>query len=89
MVTDFDCWHPDHDEVTVEKIIKTLQENSENAKSLVVELTRQRAKSQSKLSCPCQFALDNAIITNPKNWDKDKVEACSAVAGRILKTTDK
>ena len=88
MVTDFDCWHPDHDEVTVEKIIETLQQNSENAKSLIIELTRQRAKSQSKLSCSCQFALDNAIITNPKNWDKNKIEACSAVASRILKTNN-
>ncbi len=86
MVTDFDCWHPEHDEVTVEKIIKTLQENSENAKNLIIELTKLREKSQSELSCPCQFALDNAIITHPKNWDKSKVEACSAVAGRILKT---
>jgi 5'-methylthioadenosine phosphorylase len=89
MVTDFDCWHPEHDEVTVEKIIKTLQENSENAKNLIIELTKLREKSQSELSCPCQFALDNAIITNPKNWDKSKVEACSAVAGRILKTISK
>ena len=89
MVTDFDCWHPEHDEVTVEKIIKTLQENSENAKNLIIELTKLREKSQSELSCPCQFALDNAIITNPKNWDESKVEACSAVAGRILKTISK
>ena len=89
MVTDFDCWHPEHDEVTVEKIIKTLRENSENAKNLIIELTKLREKSQSEPSCPCQFALDNAIITNPKNWDESKVEACSAVAGRILKTINK
>lgn len=86
MVTDFDCWHPEHDEVTVEKIIKTLQENSENAKSLIIEFTKLRTKLDSNISCACQFALDNAIITKPKNWDMDRVKACSAVASRILKT---
>ncbi len=89
MVTDFDCWHPDHDEVTVETIIKTLRGNSENAKNLIIELTKLRAKLNPNLSCPCQFALDNAIITDPKNWDKNRVEACSAVAGRILKTDNR
>ena len=58
--------------VTVEKIIKTLQENSENAKSLIIEFTKLRTKLDSNISCTCQFALDNAVITNPKNWDIDK-----------------
>ena len=88
MVTDFDCWHPEHDEVTVEKIIKTLKDNSANAKNLIIELTKTRTKIGSNVSCSCQFALDNAIITNPKYWDKNKVEACSAVAGRILKNNN-
>ena len=88
MVTDFDCWHPDHDEVTVEKIIKTLKENSENAKNLIIELMKLRSKFNSNPSCPCQFALDNAIITDPKQWDKNRINACSAIAGRILKTNN-
>ena len=66
--------------------LKTLQENSENAKSLIIEFTKLRTKLDSNISCACQFALDNAVITNPKNWDMDRVKACSAVASRILKT---
>jgi 5'-methylthioadenosine phosphorylase len=86
MVTDFDCWHPGHDEVTVNKVIETLKENSEHAKNLVVELVKFRAKSVLNLSCSCQFALDNAIITDPKYWDKNKVNDCAAIANRIFKT---
>ncbi len=84
MVTDFDCWHPDHEEVTVEKVIETLKDNSENAKNLVVELVRYRKGSDVNLSCSCQLALDDAIITDPQYWDKSKVSACSVIAGRIL-----
>ena len=85
MVTDFDCWHPDHDEVTVETVIETLRANSENAKNLVIELMKMRKKFDLNLSCSCQVALNNAIITDPKYWDKNKVVACSAIAGRVLK----
>ncbi len=85
MVTDFDCWHPDHDEVTVEKVIETLKENSESAKNLILELLKSRAGSDLNLSCSCHFALDNAIITKPEYWDRRKVGDCAAIAARILK----
>jgi hypothetical protein len=55
-------------------------------KNLVVELVKFRAKSVLNLSCSCQFALDNAIITDPKYWDKNKVNDCAAIANRIFKT---
>ncbi len=87
MVTDYDCWHPDHDEVTVEKIIETLSANSERAKNLVLSFAKNRSKfeeQKSKTLCSCQLALENAIITDPKLWDKSKIESCANVASRIL-----
>ena len=87
MVTDYDCWHPDHDEVTVEKIIETLSANSERAKNLVLSFAKNRSefeKQESKKLCSCQLALENAIITDPKLWDKSKIESCANVASRIL-----
>ena len=89
MVTDYDSWHPEHDEVTVEKIIETLSANSQKAKNLVLSFAENRSefkkKEGSKISCPCQLALENAIITDPKLWDKNKLESCANVASRILR----
>ncbi len=85
MVTDFDCWHPSHEKVTVEKVIETLKENSEKAKNLVLAFTEYRSGINENSLCTCQVALENAIITNPKNWEESKVNACSAIASRIFK----
>ena len=84
MVTDFDCWHPDHDHVTVDAIIKVLIGNAENARALVKSVTP--TLSGRKITCQagCQTALDNAIITQPDARDPKMVEKLSAVAGRVL-----
>jgi len=68
MVTDYDCWHPEHDAVTVADIIRNLHHNAENAQKVVqkaVELL-----STGERSCPCASALEFALIT-----DKSKVPA--------------
>jgi len=84
MVTDFDCWHPAHDHVTVDAIIKVLIGNAENARALVESVTP--TLSGRKITCQagCQTALDNAIITQPDARDPKMVEKLSAVAGRVL-----
>jgi len=84
MVTDFDCWHPAHDHVTVDAIIKVLIGNAENARALVKSVTP--TLSGRKITCQagCQTALDNAIITQPDARDPKMVEKLSAVAGRVL-----
>jgi 5'-methylthioadenosine phosphorylase len=63
MVTDYDCWHPDHDAVTVDQIIATLTKNAENACAVVAKAV---AKMAGQRSCSCATALANAIITDRK-----------------------
>lgn len=85
MVTDYDCWHPEHDQVTVQQIIRILTENAQKAQKLVKEVIPQIHNDLSGQSCSCRFALENAIITAPDNRDPDKIRELDAVAGRILK----
>ena len=85
MVTDFDCWHPAHDVVTVETIIAVLIANAERAKALirrVVPLLGARAER-----CPqgCDHALETALITVPAHRHPEVVARLDAVAGRVLR----
>ena len=84
MVTDYDCWHPDHDHVTVDAVVKVLLENAAKARGLVKTLA---PKLRSRgVSCPsgCHTALDNAIITAPAARDPGMMRKLDAVAGRVL-----
>jgi 5'-methylthioadenosine phosphorylase len=87
MVTDFDCWHPDHDHVTVDAIVKVLLENADKARSLVREVAQPVHSDEVAHDCGCRSALQYAIITAPQARDAAMLEKLSAVAGRILKTT--
>jgi 5'-methylthioadenosine phosphorylase len=84
MVTDYDCWHPDHDHVTVDAVIKVLLQNADNGRALVKNVAprlRHRAGP-----CPkgCHTALDHAIITAPEARDAAVIAKLDAVAGRVL-----
>ncbi len=85
MVTDFDCWHPEHDHVTVEAIIKVLLGNADLARQLVKTVTPTLAGREGPCGDGCHRALDNAIITAPDARDPDMVKKLDAVAGRVLK----
>ncbi len=63
MVTDYDCWHPHHDSVTVDQIVAVLLKNAENAARVVRETI---ALMPSERSCKCGSALAHAILTDPK-----------------------
>ena len=84
MVTDFDCWHPDHDDVTVDAIIKVLLGNAANAASLVKEVAPKLSDRTELCSDGCHTALDNALITSPDARDPDVLAKLDAVAGRVL-----
>ena len=84
MVTDFDCWHPDHENVTIEAVIKVMFENADNAKSLVKNVAPIIDADKNSENCGCKFSLENAIITSPKMRDKNLVKKLEAVAGRLL-----
>jgi 5'-methylthioadenosine phosphorylase len=87
MVTDFDCWHPDHDAVTVQDIIKVLVANAEKAKHLVARLARDFPREHEPCPSGSDRALDNALITAPQARDPKLLKKLDAVAGRILKAT--
>ncbi|MEC7657829.1 MAG: S-methyl-5'-thioadenosine phosphorylase, partial [Pseudomonadota bacterium] len=69
MVTDFDCWHPDHDDVTVETIIKVLMDNADKARALVRKVVPMLAGRSETCHEGCHTALENALITAPDARD--------------------
>jgi 5'-methylthioadenosine phosphorylase len=85
MVTDFDCWHPDHDAVTVTDIIKVLMANSEKAARLASRLARDFPREHEPCPIGSDRALDTAIITAPEARDPELLKKLDAVAGRVLK----
>jgi 5'-methylthioadenosine phosphorylase len=85
MVTDFDCWHPDHDAVTVQDIIAVLTANAEKAKRLVGRLARDFPREHEACPIGSDRALDTAIITAPEARDPELVKKLDAVAGRVLR----
>ena len=84
MVTDFDCWHPDHDAVTVDAIIKVMLANAQNARSLVQAVTPALAADTHGPACACRNALEYALITSPQARDAAMAKQLDAVAGRVL-----
>jgi 5'-methylthioadenosine phosphorylase len=85
MVTDFDCWHPGHDAVTVDAIIGVLLSNAQAAKTLVAGLAGTIAHDASAPTCACRHALDHALITAPEARDPALVQRLQVIAGRVLK----
>ena len=84
MVTDYDCWHSQHDNVDVQQIIKTLNKNSNNAKSLVKNIVSVLPKYISKQKDPAENILDKSIITQEKNWNKKTKKKLNIILKRYL-----
>jgi len=84
MVTDFDCWHPDHDNVTVEAVIEVLQGNAHKARTLVGALVPKLGDHEGPCAKGCQRALEYALITAPEARDPELIRRLDAVAGRVL-----
>ena len=85
MVTDFDCWHPDHDAVTVQDIIRVLTSNADKAKALVARLARDFPREHEPCPIGSDRALDTALITAPEARDPELLKKLDAVAGRVLR----
>jgi len=86
MVTDFDCWHPDHDDVTVDAIVKVLLANADNARNMVSRVTPRLCSDASAAACGCRSALQHALITAPEARDPEMLRRLDAVAGRLLRS---
>ncbi len=85
MVTDYDCWHPGHDSVTVDAVVAILTANAGNARSLLRAAIPQLGQPRGLCPAGCDRALDHAIITAPDARDPALVAKLDAVAGRVLR----
>ena len=83
MVTDYDCWHPDHDEVDVSMVVQTLMKNAANAQNMIKEIIK-TFKNYSVEKDPANDCLDVAIITDPKVRTKKTIKKLKNIAGRVL-----
>ncbi len=84
MITDYDCWHPDHESVDVSTVIQTLTTNSANAMALVSRLPALLGPTRAPCPHGCDRALDHAIMTAPDKRDPDLLAKLDAVAGRMV-----
>jgi 5'-methylthioadenosine phosphorylase len=81
MVTDYDCWHPDHDAVTVADIIGNLTKNAENAAKLVTVAVREMPPHR---ACKCGSALAHALITDSKTSPESTRKKLELLVGKYL-----
>jgi 5'-methylthioadenosine phosphorylase len=82
MVTDYDCWHPDHDAVTVADIIRNLTHNAENAAKVVRAAVK--ALSMGGRACPCSRALEHALITDKKSVPEATYRKLELIVGKYF-----
>jgi 5'-methylthioadenosine phosphorylase len=84
MVTDFDVWHPDHEHVDVQQVIRMMQGNSTNAKALLRAVIPTLGGQTAECEFGCDRALEHAIMTAPEAADPELCKQLDAVAGRVL-----
>lgn len=84
MVTDYDCWHPNHDDVTVEQIVAMLVSNAGKARSLVTAIAPRIYADEYGSDCACGKSLEHALITAPELRHPEIIQQLDAVAGRVL-----
>ncbi len=84
MVTDYDCWHEDHDHVTVDQVIRVLVENADKARALIKQVAPKLRDRTGSCPAGCHHALDSALITQPEARDPALAARLDAVAGRVL-----
>jgi 5'-methylthioadenosine phosphorylase len=82
MITDYDCWHPEHSSVTVKEIIENLNRNAENAQNVLREAVREMPRGRSK--CKCADALKHAILTDPSKIPAATKKRLAPIAGKYL-----
>jgi len=85
MVTDFDCWHPDHDHVSVADVVRVMGANSDRARKLLRHAVPRAGGRPERCPGGCDRALDTAILTPPEARDPALAIQLEAVAGRVLR----
>ena len=85
MVTDYDCWHDDHDSVTVDAVIKVMLQNGSNARRLIMAVAPKLGPQRQPCPLGVETMLDMALITAPDKRDPALMAKLDAVAGRVLR----
>lgn len=85
MVTDYDCWHPNHDDVTMEQIVAVLSSNASKARLLVSAIVSKIFDNKHLRNCNCGSSLEHALVTAPDKRDQALIKKLDAVAGRVLR----
>src|SRR5262249_42787022 len=81
LVTDYDCWHPDHDSVTVDLIVANLMKNAETAKKTIADAV---GRIQGPRTCACKDALATAIITRPEHVPDQTKQELAPIIGKYI-----
>ncbi|MBQ33127.1 MAG: S-methyl-5'-thioadenosine phosphorylase [Deltaproteobacteria bacterium] len=89
MVTDYDCWHPDHDNVEVDALIRVLMDNADKARTLVKQVAPRMKERPAVCPSGDDRALEVALITAPEQRDPEFMKKFAAIAGRLLKPQEK
>jgi 5'-methylthioadenosine phosphorylase len=84
MVTDYDCWHPDHDHVTVDQVVRVLSGNADKARALIKRVAPKLGPERTPSPLGIEHVLDTALITAPEKRDPEVFKKLDAVAGRVL-----
>jgi 5'-methylthioadenosine phosphorylase len=82
LVTDYDCWHPDHDSVTVDLIVANLTQNAKTAQQAMAEAVSRIAGAR---TCACKDALATAIITRPEHVPEQTKRELAPIIGKYIK----
>jgi 5'-methylthioadenosine phosphorylase len=85
MVTDFDCWHPDHDHVDVAAVVAVMRHNADKVRTLVSRVVPRIGADAGPCPAGCDHALETAIMTAPEARDPELCARLDAVAGRVLR----
>jgi len=84
MVTDYDCWHPGHDAVTVDQIVRLLTDNADKARALVADVLPGIGAPRGPCPYGCDRVLEHGLITAPEKRDRALMAKLEAIAGRVL-----
>jgi 5'-methylthioadenosine phosphorylase len=85
MVTDYDCWHPDHDHVTVDQVVRVLFSNADKGRALIRQVAPKLGPQRTNSPLGIERVLDTALITAPEKRDLELFNKLDAVAGRVLR----
>jgi 5'-methylthioadenosine phosphorylase len=86
MVSDYDCWHAGHEDVTVDTILSVLAANADKARALVKAIVPRLSARDGPCAQGCDHALDHALVTAPESRDPEVLARLDAVAGRVLRS---